>query len=264
MKSIADRLLQSAASSRRFLETGSLDRISRFVLSRQHSDGGFRGRGAESDLYYTLFAMATLKAIDYPIPVFKVWKYVLSFGTGKGLDLVHLVCLIRLRSAFPMLGTTRRRLFRRLEGFQERSTYSLFLRLLAEEGSLPADEAIPVSPDAPTTQLAAAVVVNKQVDPETEKALLGRFVDSGGFAPAAKVGVPDLLSTATALFALVEMGSNLDGMQPPCFKYVESLWRSSGGFAGHAADEFEDVEYTFHALLAMGCLIKSLASNYGK
>ena len=47
MKTISDRLLQSAACSRRFLEGDSLNKIFRFILSRQNSDGGFRGRGAE-------------------------------------------------------------------------------------------------------------------------------------------------------------------------------------------------------------------------
>ena len=261
MTSLADRLLQSAACSRRFLEEGSLGRISRFILSRQNSDGGFRGHTPQSDLYYTLFAIASLKAIDYPIPVFKVWKHVLSFGTGKGLDLIHLVFLIRLRSAFPMLGITRRRLFQRLEEFQEQSAQTLFLKQLAEaEG----DELVSVSLDAPTPQLAAAVVVNQQKDSAIEKALLGRFVSAGGFVSSAQTDTPDLFSTASALFALVEMKSNLTGIQQPCFKYVESLWRGSGGFAKHAAAEVEDLEYTFYALLTMGCLIKSLASNYGK
>lgn len=263
MKSIADRLLQSAACSRRFLESDSLNKIFHFILSRKNSDGGFRGRGAESDLYYTLFAVAGLKAINYPIPVFRVWKYIHSFGMGKKLDLVHLVCLFRLRSAFPMLGTTRRRFFRRLEKYQERSAYSLFLRLLAQEEAMPDTDPVRVSPDAPTTQLAAALLVNRQNDKATTDALMGRFIASGGFAPTDKVATPDLLSTATALFALVDAGVKLDAIQQPCFKYAESLWRDSGGFAGHVADEFEDVEYTFYALLTIGCLIQSLASNYG-
>jgi len=261
--SIAEHLLQSAACCRRFLEMGSLDRISRFVLSCQQSDGGFRGGGAQSNLYYTLFAVATLKAIDYPIPIFKVWKYLLSFGTGKGLDLVQLACLIRLRLAFPMLGTTRRRLFRRLEDFPEHAIHSLFFQLLAREEAASLGEVVSVSPDAPTLQLAAAVLVNQQKDLAIEKALLGRFVASGGFLPSSQADAPNLVSTASALFALVEMNSKLDGIQPPCFKYIESLWRSSGGFAGDVTDESEDVEYTFYAILAMGCLIQSLASSYG-
>ena len=96
-----------------------------------------------------------------------------------------------------------------------------------------------------------------------EKALLDRAVESGGFAPSDRIAVPDLLSTATAVFALVSRGVNMDDFQKPCIKYTESLWRESGGFSGHAADEFEDVEYTFYALLTIGSLIKSMAKEYG-
>ena len=59
-------------------------------------------------------------------------------------------------------------------------------------------------------------------------------------------------------------GVNMDDLQKPCIRYAESLWRESGGFAGHEADEFEDVEYTFYGLLTIGSLIKSMAKDYGR
>ena len=262
MESLSDRLLQSAACSRRFLEEDSRDKMADFILARQNPDGGFRGRDMVSDLYYTVFSVAALKALGNPVPLFKVWKYVRSFGMGDGLDLVHLTCLVQMRTAFPIWGTTRRRLFKRLEKHRAESAYDHFLKLLVEEGS-GQDDSVQVSLDAPTTQLAAAVLVNRLKDKAIEEALLSRFAESGGFAPTDKMDVPDLLSTATALFALVSMGTNLDSIQQPCLKYAESLWRDSGGFSGHVADEFEDVEYTFYALLTIGCLIQSMASNYG-
>lgn len=261
-KSLSDCLLQSAACSRRFLESDSLDKIARFISERQNPDGGFRGRSRESDLYYTVFAVASLKALGYPIPVFGVWKYIHSFGMGKNLDLVHLVCLIRLRTTFPILGFTRRRLLKGLQKYKAESAYDLFLKLFAEDFR----HAVPSSPvevslTDPTPNLAAALLVGEQ-DGVVE-ALLDRAVESGGFAPAGNIAHPDLLSTATALFALVSRGVNLDRIQKPCFLYAESLWRDSGGFAGHAADEYEDVEYTFYALLTIGCLIQSMAKDYG-
>lgn len=266
METITDRLIHSAACSRRFLEGDSLDKMARFILNQQNPDGGFRGRGTESDLYYTVFAVAGLKALGYPIPLWKVWKYIRSFGFGDDLDMVHLVCLIRLRTAFPILGTTRRRLLKRLEKHRAETAYDLFLKLLAEDfladTELPGEPLV-AQPGDPTTTLAASLLVNRRKDSTIEQILLSRASPSGGFSPAEKIAEPDLLSTATALFALVRAGANLDPIQPPCLKYAESLWRDSGGFAGHAADEFEDVEYTFYALLTVGCLIQSLASNYG-
>jgi prenyltransferase beta subunit len=261
-KSLSDRLLQSAAASRRFLDEGSLGRIARFVQERQNRDGGFRGRDAKSDLYYTVFAVASLKALGYPPPVFKIWKYALSFGMGKDLDLVHLVCLIRLRTIFPHLGATRRRLLKGLRRFKAESAYGLFLKLFAADFHFAAPPAsAEVSCSDPTTNLAAALMVGNQEG--VAKELLARACSSGGFAPSKQINVPDLLSTATALFALTQRGVNLDDIHKPCFQYVESLWRDSGGFAGHTADEFEDVEYTFYALLTIGCLTRSMATDYG-
>ena len=260
MESMADRLLRTAAMSRTFLNEEARDKVFDFIMARQNSDGGFRGRGAESDLYYTLFSVAVLKILDRVVPVFKVWKYVRSFGAGRDLDLVHLTCLIRLRLAFPLPPWTRKRLFRVLEQRREESVYGRFLTLMAfDKWTL--DPNFTVAADAPTPNLAAAALLNPTDG--LAAALLGRFVKSGGFSPSAKVGAADLLSTATAVFALVYLKTNLDTVQRETFKYVESLWRESGGFAGHLADEFEDAEYTFYALLAMGCLIQSMAPDYG-
>lgn len=266
-KTLTERLIQSAACSRQFLDAGSRGDIARFVLAQQNPDGGFRGRGSDSDLYYTVFAVASLKALGHPIPAGKIWKYTRSFGLGDGLDLVHLVCLIRLKVSFPMFGSTKRKLFKRLEKHSIESTYGLFLKLLAEDYLKTADfpdEQVQVPPSDPTTNLAAAVLVNRQKDAATTNALLARAAESGGFKPSDQIDVPDLLSTATALFALTSVGAALgEDLQVSCFKFIESLWRDSGGFAGHVADEFEDVEYTFYALLATGCLIQSMAKDYG-
>ncbi len=260
MSSISQRLIRMAGASRRFLEKGSRREIARFVLSRQNPDGGFRGRGSESDLYYTVFAAACLKALGARIPVWGLWRYARSFGAGGTLDLVHFACLVRLRMAFPMRRATRNRLLRRLADHRAESAYDLFLTLLAEDKLVetrhPAETPL-VSPGDPTPNLAAALIVNRRSDPSTEKRLRARFCPGGGVAPTDQVAEPDLLSTATALFALVHAKGGLDGeWRRACLDYVSSLWRDSGGFAGHAADQFEDVEYTFYALLSIGCLME--------
>jgi len=259
MQPLADRLIHTAAGARRFLEQKSRSQVARFILSRQNPDGGFRGKGAESDLYYTVFAAAGLKALGAPVPALRLWNYVRRFGTGEELDFVHLVCLIQLRSAFPMLGKTRRRFFQALESRRAESAYDLFLKQLAGDGLRIAR--LPVAPRPvvfadPTPSLAAAIIVNQPADRTAAKALLDRACRSGGFAATDQLNTADLLSTATALFALRTLHADLDAIRRPCLEFVESLWRDSGGFAGHAADEFEDVEYTFYALLSVGCLMQ--------
>ena len=79
--------------------------------------------------------------------------------------------------------------------------------------------------------------------------LLGMQHDSGGF-PATKMSpVPDLLSTATALFML-----HCYNEIPiyPQQAFIEAHWLEEGGFSATLLDEVSDVEYTFYGLLALG------------
>lgn len=258
MDSVADRLINMAATSGIFLERESRRAIARFILSRQNADGGFNGRDERSDLYYTLFAAAGLRALGWRLPVFSLWKYIRSFGTPENLDLVHLVCLIRLRGLFPMLASTRHRLLQALDCHESGTAYDPFIRLMAEDAAVEARLPMRtqrIVEDSPTTTIAAAMIVNSEPDASAHKLLMGRACPSGGFAPVAQVESPDLLSTATALFALADQEVDLNSIREPCMEYIESLWRDSGGFAGHTADCREDVEYTFYGLLSIGCLM---------
>jgi hypothetical protein len=72
---------------------------------------------------------------------------------------------------------------------------------------------------------------------------------SGGFGAAERVPVPDLLSTATALFALRQCG---EGPKYPARDFIEAHWLENGGFAATLLDDDSDVEYTFYGLLALG------------
>jgi len=67
-------------------------------------------------------------------------------------------------------------------------------------------------------------------------------------------GVPDLLSTATALHALALLGAEKDNMRDRHLDYLDSLWSPQGGFRGHWGDEIVDCEYTYYGLLALGTL----------
>ena len=229
MMSLADRLLRTAAQSRRFLQKESRAETARFILSRSAPDGGFCGRDNQSDLYYTFFAVAGLRALGHPVSFFKLWKYTRSFGSGDGLDLVHLASLIQLRSAFPMSGKTRRRFFQCLEKCLAGSAYDRFLKQLAADrlrvARFPAAPP-PVERSAPTPNLAAAAVLNPK-EPAAD-ALLERVCPRGGFTATAQLTAPDLLSTATALFALTQAGAVPDSPRRPCLTSVETLWRDSG------------------------------------
>ena len=77
--------------------------------------------------------------------------------------------------------------------------------------------------------------------------------DSGGFYATCLSPVPDILSTATALFVL------------SCYKkhpiveseaFIEAHWLDSGGFAPTLLENESDIEYTFYGILALGAALK--------
>ncbi|MBM4032443.1 MAG: hypothetical protein FJ291_11730 [Planctomycetes bacterium] len=89
--------------------------VAAFLRAQQNADGGFRGRGEASDLYYTVFAIEGLIALGQGkdtrslLPstalrvlstkdswcLFPIRRYLASFGDGAGIDFVHLACLAR-------------------------------------------------------------------------------------------------------------------------------------------------------------------------
>ena len=84
--------------------------------------------------------------------------------------------------------------------------------------------------------------------------LLARQHTSGGFPAMPNAPIPDLLSTATALYALACMDADIGPIRERCLDFIDSLWTGDGGFHGHWADDYLDAEYTFYGLLALGLL----------
>ena len=66
-----------------------------FFKARQNPDGGFRGRSAESDLYYTVFGIEGITAMQGILDIDRLKGYLQTFGLGEHLDFVHLCCLAR-------------------------------------------------------------------------------------------------------------------------------------------------------------------------
>jgi prenyltransferase beta subunit len=267
--------------------------IAAFARSCRAPGGGFRGRSPEPDLYYSLFGLECLAVLDGGAGASGDQAFCQRFGAGDGLDLVHLASLVRCRAllAGGSLPETEARAlavqvacfraedggYRLARGAGESAVYAAFLAAAAL-GDLGADvpdaDAVAraverrAAPDggyaggtaakAGTTTVTAAAVVllrqlNQTVRPETVRWLKAQHA-GGGFRAAPGAPVPDLLSTASALFALAAAGEPLADLRGAGRTFVESLWQDDGGFAGSAADPVADVEYTFYALLALGAL----------
>lgn len=268
----------------------SADLVRDFLFAQLDAGGGFRGRGERADLYYTVFGLDGLHALGAEVPVSKVAPYLRGFGAGEELDLVHLACLCRAWAALPGAepeAEHRRRIAERLKTFRtpdggfavtqgadSGTLYGAFIALgahqdlglsLDDEGALvafvearaaegPPDDAA----DGATPVLSALVAVLRHYARPVPSAILdwleARLHRQGGFLAIPAAPIPDLLSTATALHALVAAERPLDHLCEPCLDYVDTLWTNRGAFHGNWADDDIDCEYTFYGLLALGHL----------
>src|SRR6185295_3624749 len=77
----------------------SAELVGKFLHGQQNDDGGFKDRSGRSDLYYTVFGLDALLALQADLPVARAESYLQSLGDGGGLDFVHLCCLARAWSA---------------------------------------------------------------------------------------------------------------------------------------------------------------------
>src|SRR5688500_14339370 len=78
--------------------------VSDFLLRQFHPSGGACDRDGRPDLYYTIFALAGLDALQTAAPHASVKPFLDSFGDGAVLDLVHLGALARCWAAISPSG----------------------------------------------------------------------------------------------------------------------------------------------------------------
>lgn len=93
-----------------------------------------------------------------------------------------------------------------------------------------------------------------EISERTIQFMLDQQADEGGFTANTRIPLPDLLSTCTGLITLadLEAGQHID--HTAANRFIHSMQRSTGGFAGFAFDPAEDVEYTFYGLAALALL----------
>ncbi len=285
-------MIRTASRASLLLHTEGTETILQFLESQRNPDGGFRGRTPASDLYYTVFGLSSLIALNDPLPLPDTARF-LATADRETLDFVHLASAARCQILLAAPDATRRALpfLHGLEAFRSDdggyhhllahaatgTVYGAFLACLAyqeasvqmpcQEKLLPALEPLR-TPDggfanaagvAQSTATATSAAILLQLWLADEKnddaaiaALQGCASPSGGFLAFAGAPAPDLLSTATSLYALQAAG-HTPALTALHEAFIESLWNDSGGFCGQATDRHPDVEYTFYALLALGC-----------
>jgi prenyltransferase beta subunit len=283
-------MLQVARLAPRLLSDAA-ELVVRFLDSQRDPCGGFRNRAGEPDLYYTAFGLEALTALRADAASSATLEYLRAFDAGDSLDLVHLACLARSWANMPKgtLDDERRRRMLENVGRQAAcdraaapahvpSAYSRFLEAGAYqdlEAPVPDPHAIAPALDAlrsadgafsnqpgaasgSTPATAAAVTLTRYFGatpaPDAVRWLSARCHAQGGFVATPATPLPDLLSTATALHALVGSGASIESIKEPCLDFVDSLWTNRGSFYGHWSDDQLDCEYTFYGLLALGHL----------
>ncbi len=283
-------MLQVARLAPTVLGAEATGLVEAFLRSRQNADGGFRGRSPHSDLYYTVFALDGLAALQVPLPLEAVRGFLAGFGGGAALDFVHLCCLARLWSWYPV-GERPEGLLARLEqwrtkdgGYHQRpgaaqtSAYGAMLAGAAylDWGSMPprawklawslrrlatrdgawANEPGLAEGSTPATAAAVTFYRHARLTPPASLGawLLAQVHEQGGFKAFPHAPLPDLLSTAVALHALDGLQADFRSIKDGLLDYVDTLWSAEGGFHGHWADDEIDVEYTYYGLLALGHL----------
>jgi hypothetical protein len=271
----------------------SRDLVAGFLRSLLNPDGGFQNRTGDSDLYYTVFGLEGLIALQEPIPTERTVPYLRHFDAVRSLDLVHLACLARCWAAVSrdLSAVPVERILERVESHRTSdgayaltpdaghgNAYATFLALGAYEdlqavlpqrhrllGALAGLRASdggysnqPGEVHGITTVTAAAVSALKSLDAPVDSHLgvwlLDRCHASGGFMATPAAPIPDLLSTATGLHALAALHVPVTGIYEPCLDFVDSLWTNRGGFYGSWVDDVLDCEYTYYGLLALGHL----------
>ncbi|MBG89936.1 MAG: hypothetical protein CMO80_23980 [Verrucomicrobiales bacterium] len=237
------QLLQVARLAPKLLGD-STDLVREFFRS-QLSDGAGRDRSGDPDLYYTIFALAGMQALEMEIPVAEFAAYLDSHGSGEGLDFVHLSALAR---SWAAIGKERmpkgvdQGILKQIESYRKPdggyegdhklkhgTAYGAFVALGAYEdlGQLPPDKLkliqalkmlesrdggwsnFPNAPLGATNATAGAVTLIQHlgfpVNQSVGDWLLSVVHEQGGFLAVPKAPMPDLLSTATALHALTAM-----------------------------------------------------------
>ncbi len=254
--------------SLKILDPRVIDNLKGFVRDSQTPSGGFMDRAGNPDLYYTLFGWFLADALEMQQISSSAWNYAGTEIARKVPDGVHLHC-----AAILSAKSGHKRFFRNTMGekfrqnirAKQQPVYDTFLSMLScyylrdLRGLFMISkrlEAFKGSTSLPCPVNSAVLMLHKSFGKPVDdliKKLLSFYTSSGGFKAANNAPVPDLLSTAVALYALGFAGYDLRIIKPGSLDFVDSLFRD-GGFAGNIIDQDPDIEYTFYGLLALGSL----------
>jgi len=230
----------------------SADLVKSFLTHQVGADGGFPDRTGRSDLYYTVFGLEALMALQLSCEP-RTAAFVRAHGTGGNLDFVHLCCLVRCRATLAMMGqgqpspewveAVAQRLaqfraadggFNPTPGVANSTVYASFLGFAAYQ-----DLNVPVFE---SRSLAEAICKLRGAD--------------GAWANEAKIPVGSTNATAAAVTALRNLGAPVE---PTVGDWLKARCHRQGGFVAAPGVPMPDLLSTATALHALSGLQGNIA-----
>ncbi len=294
MLSVSEDMLAAAHCALPYLGRRK-EQVAGYVLAQMAQEGAFMNRGMMPDLYYSVFGIDALLALDAVVPEERLAAYLRGQGDGSGLDYMHLTCLARCwariahgRIPDAVLDSIPRRIeacrtrdggYNTVYKSRRGSVTGIYLAFAAyQDMRLQLPDAAGVleclsrlrTPDGgygnergmhsgTTLATAGALILQQMLSGEHDRNaaewLWRQTGDEGGFTGSPETPLPDLLSTATAVYAARLLQHAPDQKLLASVVFTESLQTDEGGYSGHWLDSQADLEYTFYALLVLGCLM---------
>ncbi len=238
-RSISYHLLQTLKRGTERLSDEARQQVCRYVMGQRDKSEAFVNRGGRVDLYYTLFGWMLCYALGIGSDGIRRKSYLATFDASR-LDELHQTVLTLCQMLDRLLALPR-------------FTPAAVLRLAADDEPLQRFFASYQrhGSGGGTNAWAARLVTADGGDAALIQRLLDMQHESGGFLAHEGALMPDLLSTAVALFTLSQQHASLPYDVHP---FIEAHWQENGSFVATLLDEFGDVEYVFYGLLAIGSL----------
>ena len=194
------------------LNKDAQQQVKQYLLSQRRANG-YLNAGGQVDAYYTQFGKV-LEGVMSPIKVLRMPKKPLVVKESMGRDTI----------------------------------YGQFFAFLSGDSKPQTSDLIPQTSTAACCILAMQHQTGKTLDTSLISWLKERQDETGGFRASEVAPVPDLLTTAVALFTLRFIGERPQSAS----RFIEAHWSEMGSFTPTLLDDYSDVEYLFYGLLALG------------
>lgn len=219
----------------RSLSPDALKAVYRYARSQAPDGCRFINRAGKPDLYYTMFGWTVSYVLGTGIPRSER-RRLLHETNPASLDEMHLTAFLILKQLHRLMmlpGWIGKTI---LKIFSPDAVLLEFLSRYRGHGS-----------GGGTNAWALSLIMDN--DGKAGECIKRMQDTSGGFLSNSGAAIPDMLSTAAALFAL--KCSGISPMFNP-MEFIEAHWQDNGSFMDNLADGAADTEYLFYGLLALG------------